>query len=142
MGTHYPEQIKLDLPAASKYLNVLSAVIAEVLTRVEGLAQRESVTYSAQLAAHEACANIIDHAYAGAADQRIAIVVTVDDQPLRLSIDLYDTGRPFDLEQTPEPNLSVPQVRGYGLFIIRSLMDHVSYHPGPGRNHWCLVKHL
>lgn len=142
MSTQYPEQIKLDLPATSKYLNVLSAVIAEVLTRVDGLAQRESVAYNAQLAAHEACANIIDHAYAGTTGQRIAVVITVDDQPLRLVIDLYDSGQPFDLEQTPEPNLNVPQVRGYGLFIIRSLMDHVSYHPEPGNNHWCLVKHL
>ena len=142
MSTHYPEQIKLDLPATSKYLNVLSAVIAELLTRVDGLNQRESITYTTQLAAHEACANIIDHAYAGATDQRIAIVMTVDDQPLRLVIDLYDTGQPFDLEQTPEPNLDVPQVRGYGIFIIRNLMDHVSYHPELGRNHWCLVKHL
>lgn len=142
MSTQYPELIKLDLPATSKYLNVLSAVIAEVLLRVDGLAQRESLTYNAQLAAHEVCANIIDHAYAGLADQRIAVVVTVDAQPLRLTIDLYDRGQPFNLEQTPAPNLDVPQVRGYGIFIIRSLMDHVSYHPEPGNNHWCLVKHL
>ena len=55
----------VDEPAAAETPEELDALDRAL----EGLAQRESVTYNAQLAAHEACANIIDHAYAGAADQ-------------------------------------------------------------------------
>lgn len=142
MSEQDSDMIRIDLPATTKYLSVLSASIAEVLARVEGLAQRESITYNVQLAAHEACANIVDHAYAGQPGQRMAIVITLAQQPQRLIIDLYDSGQPFELDQAPLPNLDVPQVRGYGLFIMRSLMDQVTYQPMPGNNHWCLVKHL
>lgn len=142
MSVYNPEIIRLELPATTKYLNVLSACIAEMLVRVDDLDQRDSITYTIQLAAHEACANIVDHAYKGATEQRIAIVLTLEVQPLRFIIDMYDSGQPFEIEQAPAPDLGEPQVRGYGLYIIRSLMDDVSYWPAPGNNHWCLVKHL
>lgn len=142
MSTEYPEIIQIDLPATAKYLSVLSACIAEMLARVEGIEQRESLTYTIQLAAHEACANIVDHAYTGAGEQRIVVVLTLLEQPRRFMIDMYDNGESFDLERTSAPTFEEPQVRGYGLYIIRSLMDEVSYQPAPGNNHWCLMKHL
>ncbi|HNP69463.1 MAG TPA: ATP-binding protein [Kouleothrix sp.] len=142
MSTQYPEIIRIELPATTKYLSVLSACIAEILARVENLEQRESVTYTIQLAAHEACANIVDHAYAGGQEQRISIVLTLAEHPRRFTIDMYDHGESFDIERTSSPTFEEPQVRGYGLYIIRSLMDEVSYHPAPGNNHWCLMKHL
>lgn len=142
MSAHLAEIIRLDLPATAKYLTILSACIAEMLARVDNLPERDTITYNIQLAAHEACANIVDHAYAGALDKRILINLTLKQHPMSFVIDLYDSGQPFDLETTPTPNLDQPQVHGYGLFIIRSLMDEMVYRPQPGNNHWSLVKHL
>jgi len=142
VSIRYPEVIRLDIPATNKYLNILSACIAELLSRIDGLSQRETITYNIQLAAHETCANIVDHAYTDEKDKRITITLTLADQPFRLIIDLYDTGRAFDLESTPAPNLSEPRTHGYGLFLVHSLMDEVVYHPETGNNHWCLTKHL
>ncbi|HNP85709.1 MAG TPA: ATP-binding protein [Kouleothrix sp.] len=142
MSKDHADVIRVELPATTKYLSVVSACIAEILTRVDGLEQRESTIYNIQLAAHEACANIVDHAYDGYDDQRIEIVLTMEVPSKRFIIDLYDSGHSFDLASTTTPNFEVPQIRGYGLYIIRSLMDDVSYHPEPGSNHWCLVKQL
>lgn len=138
----YPEITRIDLPATTKHLSILSACIAEVIARIDGLREHAHLTYAVQLAAHEACANIIEHAYAGMSNQRVEIMITIDDRPLRVIIDMYDSGQSFDLAHTPAPNLDQPQMRGYGLHILRSLMDEVAYHPAKGKNHWHLVKHL
>lgn len=142
MSEREPEVVRLDIPSNAKYLTLLSACIAEMLARADNLVQRETVTYNIQLAAHETCTNIIDHAYAGNKHSRIIIHLALLEQPYRLVIDLFDTGRSFDLDLTPAPNLDQPQVHGYGLFIVRSLMDEVVYQPQMGNNHWCLIKHL
>jgi serine/threonine-protein kinase RsbW len=57
-------------------------------------------------------------------------------------IDLHDSGYSFDLASVPEPNLDEAHDHGYGLFLMRSLMDEVRYVPQPEGNQWSLVKHL
>ncbi len=136
------DTIRLDLPATHKYLNVLGACITEVLTRVEGLAEPDVTTYNIQLAVHEACTNIVEHAYAEEPTGRIIIKLTLIQQPRALAIDIYDTGSSFDITMAREPNLDEAQVHGYGLFLIRNLMDEMTYTPEADQNHWHLVKHL
>jgi serine/threonine-protein kinase RsbW len=136
------EVIRLDLPANHKHLNILGACISELLVRVEHVDDREAIVYNLQLAAHEACANIIDHAYAGDLNRRILITLTLTGRPRRLIIELHDTGFSFDLATVPDPNLNEAHDHGYGLFLIRSLMDEVTYTPRPEGNYWELVKHL
>lgn len=158
------ENIHIDLPATHKYLNVLSASIQEMLARAE--IRDENITiYSIQLAVQEACTNIIDHAYAGA-NGRIAITLTLASQPNRFIIESRDTGtHTHDPSQIDEP--SPYDTRGRGWFLIRKLMDEITYHsreslvwkcktdgpwkiikdtsslPAPeGHNYLRLVKHL
>jgi serine/threonine-protein kinase RsbW len=97
-----------------------------------------------QLAAHEACTNIVGHAYDGAANgnERIIISLSLFPQPRRLEIELHDTGKPFNPEVVPAPSLDQAQVHGYGLFLMRNLMDKVTYKAQSGDNYWCLVKNL
>ena len=142
MSSLHGTTIQLDVPASHRWLNVVGSCAVEMLSRVESIADRETVIYSTHLAIHETCANIIDHAYPGKPNERIVITLTLLDEPLRLMIDLRDTGRSFNIEQVLEPNLNVPQVHGYGLFLVRNLVDDVSYTPLPSGNHWCLIKHL
>ena len=133
--------IRLQLPANFKYLNVLGACVGAMLDRVEDLADREIVAYNVELALHETCTNIVAHAYAGRSG-RIDVELHLEEPPRRLVIDLKDNGLSFDLDATPPPNLDEAQVNGYGLFLVRELMDEVSYHPGTDENRWHLVKYL
>ena len=73
------DTIRLDFPATHKYLNVLGACIHELLARVEGLAEPVVVSYNIQLAVHEACTNIVDHAYAGMPAGRLNITLTLSE---------------------------------------------------------------
>jgi serine/threonine-protein kinase RsbW len=133
------EVIRLDLPATMKYLNVVGACIAEVLSRESDVKDLDTLIYNVQLATHEACTNIVDHAYAEAGG-RIIILLAVQHNPRRLIVELHDTGQSFDLSTVKEPVLGEPQVRGYGLFLMRQIMDEVTYDAQAGHNRWRMVK--
>jgi anti-sigma regulatory factor (Ser/Thr protein kinase) len=134
--------IHLDLPASLKYLNVLGAAITAVLARVEGLTDAKGTAYNVELAVQETSANIVTHAYQGQPGGRIAVTLRVEDGPRRLVVELRDSGKAFDREAIPLPDLENGQIHGYGLFLVESLMDEVQYQPQPGHNQWRLVKNL
>lgn len=73
----------------------------------------------------EACANVIKHAYRGQPDHLIRLQLDIDESKIVLSI--RDRGAKFDLDAYTPPNLDEPREGGYGIFIIRSLMDEVRY---------------
>lgn len=136
------EVIELDLPAIYKYLNVLSECLAAMLVRVEDLPEQEIQIYNIQLAVQEVCTNIVDHAYAGMEAGRIKVTLSLLESPKRLSIELRDTGNSFDPSLVAEPDLEVGQVHGFGLFLLRILMDEVNYEPLYQSNCWRLIKVL
>ncbi len=140
MGTP-SDTIRLDLPATPRYLNVLGDCIAALLSHVNTLPDPQTTIYNVQLAVHEACTNIIDHAYNGQ-EGRINITMTLNWQPPKLTIELVDTGKSFDPLAVPPANLDEPHVRGYGLHLMKQLMDDVTYKTAPGSNMWRLVKNL
>lgn len=136
------DTIRLDLPAQHKYLNILGACITSILTHLDGLTEIPQLTYNIELAVQEVCTNIVRHAYVNQPTGRIDVTLTIERHPLRLTIDLRDEGKSFNITKVPAPNLEEGQVHGYGLFLIQQLMDEVTYEPQPGHNHWRLVKNL
>jgi serine/threonine-protein kinase RsbW len=136
------DTVRLELPATHKYLHLLGSCIEGVLARIEGLADLTTITYNVQLAAHEICTNIVDHAYEGRGDGRIQTSLTIEDAGHRIVIDLWDQGNSFEPGAVPEPILGEPQVHGYGLFLAEQLLDTVQYEAHPGGNHWQLTKRL
>ncbi len=137
------DTVRLDLPATHKYLNVVGACIGELLERVEGLHEPTVLTYNIQLAVHEICANIVDHAYGEKSPAgRIGITFTLQPVTRTMHVDLHDTGAAFDAERYQEPDLDAAQVRGYGLFLVKELMDDVLYETEANGNHWRLTKQL
>lgn len=93
----------LDLPAAHRHLNVLSASIAATLARLEGLGDVEQLSYSIQLAVQEVCTNIVNYAYRGDPG-RIWVSLKLDAQTQQLVIDTRDTGRhTFRISRVRDP---------------------------------------
>lgn len=131
--------VRLEIPATHKYLNVIGSCIHAMLDREQGLAERDSLFYNIELAVHEACTNIVEHAYAGISG-RIELTFTLFEEPRQFIVELRDRGQSFNLADVATPNLEQPQTSGYGLFLVHQLMDEVTYHPEPGNNRWRLVK--
>ncbi|MCB9420705.1 MAG: ATP-binding protein [Ardenticatenaceae bacterium] len=132
---------RLDIPAVVNSLPVVSGTFSAILEQVAGIPERETTTYNVLLSVHEICTNIIEHAYENKGG-RIEIDIQMDEQSGVLTVDLFDEGRSFELEEVPQPDLDSAPIRGYGLFLVRELMDKVSYVSSQERNHWHLVKRV
>jgi Anti-sigma regulatory factor (Ser/Thr protein kinase) len=137
------ERVQFDLPARLIYLPLLGDCIAKMLHSLDGLIDPETTLYNIQLATHELCTNIIQHAYqASTGSERIEIQFCLDRKARRFRVNLRDRGRQFDITEVAEPDLEQAQVHGYGLFLVRSLMDQVEYTHKGGYNEWQIVKFL
>lgn len=108
-------------------------------TRAQGLSEQEIRRLG--LALSEACINVIEHSYRGQPGNPIELHLTINEESLVLRI--RDFGEKFDLETYEPPDLSVPHEGGYGVFLIRSVMDEVDYDTsGEHGTTLTLIKHL
>lgn len=133
------EVVRLNLPAQHKFLNVVGTCIRALIINESGVSDRDALIYNIELAVHEACANIVEHAYAGLSG-RIEVIFTLVQKPRQFIIELGDNGRSFALDSVSAPDLNQPHTSGYGLFLVHQLMDQVEYYPEPGNNRWRLTK--
>lgn len=111
-------------------LDEIREIVAEAARQV-GFSDKE--IYAIQLAADEASSNIIEHAYAGVTGGKLEIDISISDT--KLKIIMRDHGKPFDPASVPEPNvkadLSERKIGGLGMYLMRKLMDEVSYESSP-----------
>lgn len=111
--------------------------------RQVGFSERE--IYAIQLAADEASSNIIEHAYAGTTGGKLEIELIISGNELKII--MRDRGRSFDPSSVPEPNvkadLSERKIGGLGMYLMRQLMDEVTYQSSPEQgNTLIMIKRL
>jgi anti-sigma regulatory factor (Ser/Thr protein kinase) len=86
----------------------------------------------ASLAAFEAGVNVVRHNTA--LDENSTVCCTLSSQEGELSVTLYYLGETF-VPSPPDPDFSGERENGFGMFIIESLVDEVTYDsPFPGVN--------
>jgi serine/threonine-protein kinase RsbW len=95
--------------------------------------------YNLELAIQEVAVNIVNHAYAEK-EGRIQMRLHLSEQPPQLTLFFHDTGVSFDPTVVPAPQLGELQEHGFGLFLVRELMDEVEYQADATGNRWKLVK--
>lgn len=97
-----------------------------------------------KLAVDEACTNVIKHAYKGSDAQRIDISVIIE--PDRFTVRIRDKGEQFRPAEYHSPDLleSVRKRRpgGFGVHIMRRVMDQIEYRTKGHINEVCLTKFL
>lgn len=128
--------VRIDLPGTNKYLNVLSAAIAEFMVRA--CTADDALIYNIQLATQEICTNIVDHAYANSDNQRIILTLEMREAG-ELIIIITDKGKPFNSTLDDDTLPPEAQVRGYGLHLVKSLIDNVTYVRKDDMNLWTLT---
>ncbi|MBN1888950.1 MAG: SpoIIE family protein phosphatase [Thermoflexales bacterium] len=128
-----PRTAPFNYPATLDSLEKMTGLIHQ-LTSAYG----QDFAYQLQLATSEIVTNIIQHAYRswpGTIRSQLGLL------PDRVQLDVYDDGAPFDPSLLQQPDLSEPHEGGYGLFIVRQLVDELVYEPASSAgNHWRLVK--
>jgi serine/threonine-protein kinase RsbW len=81
----------------------------------------------------EACTNIVKHAYGddGCGDIEFTCIIADDG----LTVILVDQGCPFDTDCVPQPDLEtgleLRKLGGWGLYLMRQLMDEVRFEFSP-----------
>ncbi len=99
----------------------------------------EESVWQMELVLNEAAANIIKHAYQLRKDGRIKIESQVFKG--KFVYYLHHWGEDFERETVPHPPFDGEQESGYGLYIIDSYMDEVTYSTDEnGRKSVCLIK--
>ena len=95
-------------------------------------------------AVSEACINAIEHGNKFDQNSKVGIKIASDGKSLEVTI--HDEGNGIDPEKIPktreEPN-GFPKRRGYGIFLITSLVNEMSHASAPGKgNDVKMVIHL
>jgi serine/threonine-protein kinase RsbW len=119
-------QVDVVIPNQTKYLDLIGSIgerVAKELDNYTG--DRAALAYQLNLVLTEATVNAIKHACDE--DHKNCVRVTIHLQENELNIKVYDHGQGFDLEKVPAPDFEHPGEGGMGLFLIRSLMDSVTY---------------
>ena len=106
------------------------------LVLAEGFSEGDA--HDLAVAFSEACANVHRHAYRGRCDGRVDLDVTIDDDGVVVSVD-HD-GERFDPAGYAPPDLLRPSEGGYGLYLIASLVDEVSFGEAGSGRRLALVK--
>lgn len=136
----------LTIPADVAELEQLDAVIQTLVASIPQATNPEMLAYALLLAVHEACVNIIVHAYAdrdpAAEPGQIRIQFGACDDPPRIEVELWDEGDGFDDTAVVTPEPGTVQEHGYGIFLMRELLDDIQYERTASTNHWTLVKHV
>jgi len=123
----------VEAPGDISYRNViLRAVAAACKAAFASVCGREApadeFTNNVISAVGEAFNNIAFHCYRGRSSDIARVRMTIDPTAVHLRIEDY--GRSFDLLGTRIPDLDALPESGLGIFIMRSLMDEVTYQAG------------
>ncbi len=120
---------RLVLPAD---LTELGKARAFVRPHAERAGFRPPALGEIELAVTEAVSNVIRHAYSGDRSREVTVEVTVGEHDL--VVEVVDQGPPPENLPDKEPDLENPGSGGYGLYLIRTVMDEVQWSRQPRGN--------
>jgi serine/threonine-protein kinase RsbW len=130
---------RIEVPGSTLKLEKVRAFVAEHARRW-GLA--ENIVHEVVLAVDEACSNVVRHAYRDGEKGLVEVRIRAGKDTFTVLI--RDTGRAFDIDHYHPPDLqeSIHRRRagGFGVHIMRSLMDKVEYRSKGGYNEVRLTK--
>jgi len=129
-------------PATLDRLDDMVAFILDFATQ-QGFDQ--AVVMKVRLAAEEVLVNIINHAYPDGAGSIHIACAPGGDGSSGLTLEIRDTGLPFNPLEKEEPDVSLPmeerEIGGLGIFLTRKVMDDIQYRREGDANILKLVKH-
>jgi serine/threonine-protein kinase RsbW len=111
--------------AALENLQDISDFLTRWLKTIEGYCHRKKERYLVELAVIEALTNIIQYAYPDTPQGEVRILLQHNKN--LIEIEIQDCGVPFDPLFFSPPNLDKPGERGYGVFLMKKIMNTIRY---------------
>lgn len=127
--------VRVSIPSSLEWLGVIDRVVMEIAAQ-SGLS--EKIANEIAISVVEAGTNAIQHGHRGSAEKPVDFTFDLNDG--RMQIVVFDRGPGFDVERVLNWNPTTPQAllapRGRGIFIMKSLMDEVSFRIVKGEGCW------
>ncbi len=126
-------EVDIKVPNQTRYLSLIGKIgedIAKELNRHTGV--KENLSYHLNLVLTEAMVNAIKYAHAGDPEKTVHIFINITDDELNVKV--FDYGQGFDINAVPTPDFENLDDQGRGIFIIKCLMDSVTYRKLDGTN--------
>lgn len=132
----------LTLPSHTDNLEIIRGFLNKISEK-NGI--ESDIANNIELAVDEAVTNVIKHAYEYSINEAITIKVKVSAS--KIDIIIIDNGTKFkpNLDEIVDVNKKVEgrNTGGYGLFLMKKLMDKVNYNVSPdNKNQVILTKNL
>lgn len=117
------DNFKFIVPGKPEYIGAIRLAVSSLANNIGfDIEAIEDI----KVAVSEACTNIVIHGHDE--DKKIENLeyeVTCEIFNDKLSISVEDEGAGYDVENYSEPDLNAENTNGFGIFIIRALMDEV-----------------
>ena len=111
----------------------------------ESIGMSPSLVMSLNLALEEAIANVVMYAYPNEEGKHKNILNAVFENG-ELVFTLIDSGVPFDPTKAPEADITLSAqdrpIGGLGIFLIRKIMNEISYQRVNNENHLIMKKRI
>jgi serine/threonine-protein kinase RsbW len=135
------DEVYLEVPGKIQCRNVVMRTVSAVCMLTSAARHGENSDFGVHVlsAVGEAYNNIVLHGYAGRKPGSIQMKICNCSKCVR--VEIRDTGASFDPAEAPTPDLDALPESGVGIFLMRSMVDEVSYVAGCP-NVLTLVKHL
>lgn len=129
----------LTIPSSTRFLEDVREFVE---THAEHANFSEMAVTQMKMAVDEACTNVIEHSYGGQSGHSIDIAILI--YPEKLVVVIKDKGIQFDRKAYKEPNLiefaKSKKSGGFGVHLMRKLMDEVEYKHASGVNECWMTK--
>lgn len=119
--------------------NSIAGKAPEIIEDVMALpvvAEQAALEFTLRLVLEELVVNVVNYAYGEGGDGPLDI--TVENRDNAIVITLTDQGVPFNPLEQEAPDTDLPPedrpIGGLGIFLVREMMDNVSYRYEDGRN--------
>lgn len=132
-----PEMRKLTVTPTSDKVNEITEFLESILTEANVSAK---IISRLDIVTDEIFSNIAQ--YSGATSATVGCLLSEN----RLTLQFSDNGKPYDPTETPEPDTTLSaderKIGGLGIFMVKKIMDTVSYEYKDGLNILTAVKKL
>jgi anti-sigma regulatory factor (Ser/Thr protein kinase) len=134
--------MKITLPADVSRLNELNAFLEKAM---KDFGASSATVGLVLVAAEEVFANIANYAY-NPDKGDVQIAVDSQEGKARIVLAFADSGSPFNPLEKEDPDITLSaderEVGGLGIFMVKNMMDDVTYKREDGKNVLTLIKEL
>ena len=126
----------IEIPAVLESLRIAALFTDAVLKGLPDMEGRDKLIHDLALVSSEALTNAIRHGeYAG---RPVRLSYSIDSQTIVITV--TDHGSGFDPEAVALPDFEESPQGGYGIYIIKSIMDYMRYERTADGNNLILTK--